>query len=587
MSILKKSYAVLVLMLTASFALAIKEENKPEIKDSNLWQAFGKSDHEVMSLLGKNNKYNWCLYALFTNAFVDKREELVSYLMDNYKTLHRGFLNNAIAWNHDQLIKRLIRGGAAGLNDLDGRVLRNATYYDQLSVVQMLLEAMPQEHHLKYIESESGTMRNNRALEIAAEYNRVEIARLLIKMGSNIDLKDRFGGTVLMKAAERGSLETVQLLLEAKADVSIVDNYGRNALILAAKEGHLEVVQLLLNTHPEIDVNFAKEHTFRDHKGNIAKARYETALIAAASHGHARVVRELVGRGARIEIEAGLLGKTAMGYALLDNRSGVIAELLIAGAEKFYQTPYGHFEQFSSLTVADRYGNLSLIQAVRKKSLVTVQRLLAANGDVNEKIRDFDVTALMIAAEGGDLDMVKELLTHKPDVNAETTEGMTALKYAARAGKLDVVNVLLDAQANIDFIGSDRERKSAETLARIFKCPNDIDKYTLRNRERKELNKSQKTALMHAAQAGHLHIVELLLRRGADANMKDSSKYWTALGLTLLDSQKTFKHNSDKEKMVQALLTKVDIRNENQWVKNHPKVIAARSLEVKHDKTCE
>lgn len=72
--------------------------------------------------------------------------------------------------------------------------------------------------------------------------------------------------------------------------------------------------------------------------------------------------------------------------------------------------------------------------------------LLAANADVNARRKD-GATALMMASQGGNLEMVRTLLAAKADVNAKTTNGNTALSFASRRGKQDVREALRDAGA--------------------------------------------------------------------------------------------------------------------------------------------
>src|SRR5687768_5380023 len=55
---------------------------------------------------------------------------------------------------------------------------------------------------------------------------------------------------------------------------------------------------------------------------------------------------------------------------------------------------------------------------------------------------------LMVAAENGDLNRVREQLEKGVDVNARAQAGHTALMLAAAAGHLEVVKTLLNAKAD-------------------------------------------------------------------------------------------------------------------------------------------
>ena len=57
--------------------------------------------------------------------------------------------------------------------------------------------------------------------------------------------KITMGWTALMVAARYGHLEVVKVLLAKGADVNAKDNAGNTALMVAAKYGHPEVVKIL------------------------------------------------------------------------------------------------------------------------------------------------------------------------------------------------------------------------------------------------------------------------------------------------------------------------------------------------------
>ncbi len=82
--------------------------------------------------------------------------------------------------------------------------------------------------------------------------------------------------------------------------------------------------------------------------------------------------------------------------------------------------------------------------------------LLASGVSVNVSDRDGE-TALMEAADKGQLEVVKLLLRHGADVNAADDEGETALMMAADDGYTEVVRVLIAAGANVNARDEDGE----------------------------------------------------------------------------------------------------------------------------------
>ncbi len=91
------------------------------------------------------------------------------------------------------------------------------------------------------------------------------------------------------------------------------------------------------------------------------------------------------------------------------------------------------------------------------------------------------------AAESGDIEKLKQILSQGGDLARKTNKNMTALHLAIKAEKLESVKFLVDAGANLELIGD-----------------------TFRG----------KTPLMMAAKTGNLELVKYLLGKGANINSR-------------------------------------------------------------------
>jgi len=138
----------------------------------------------------------------------------------------------------------------------------------------------------------------------------------------------------------------------------------------------------------------------------------------------------------------------------------------------------------------DPTGMPVLLIAARGGQLEVVKALTEARANL-EKTNATRETAMMLAAIGGHHEVVEYLIARGAQVNRP---GWTALIYAATNGHRRVVELLLENHAYIDAAP-----------------PNGV------------------TALMMAARGGHLETVKLLLEEGADPTLK------TDLGQTALD----------------------------------------------------
>lgn len=85
------------------------------------------------------------------------------------------------------------------------------------------------------------------ALHVAAQYDDVESAYLLIMQKININQLDNQGQTALHCAAEFNSGKVAELLLDAGADRSLKDNNGMTPLAIAFKNKSDRVIPLMSN----------------------------------------------------------------------------------------------------------------------------------------------------------------------------------------------------------------------------------------------------------------------------------------------------------------------------------------------------
>jgi ankyrin repeat protein len=111
-----------------------------------------------------------------------------------------------------------------------------------------------------------------------------------------------------MAAASNDHVEVVRVLLEGGADVERVDGYNFTALHTAAHHGNLEVCRLLLDYGANVNT-----------VGGEQKA---SSLHWAADGGRLSVVMLLVDRGANVRLEDEN-GRTAADTARVEGRTDV------------------------------------------------------------------------------------------------------------------------------------------------------------------------------------------------------------------------------------------------------------------------
>lgn len=118
--------------------------------------------------------------------------------------------------------------------------LRHAVSFGSKSDVRKLLE--------EGADANATIGRGDTALMLAASDKRIDIARLLIEYGADMNATNKiFGTTALMKAVINGQKETVKMLLDAGADITPTDCFGYDALAMAESRGHKKIANMLRN----------------------------------------------------------------------------------------------------------------------------------------------------------------------------------------------------------------------------------------------------------------------------------------------------------------------------------------------------
>lgn len=97
--------------------------------------------------------------------------------------------------------------------------------------------------------------RDGRTLLINASfYNRVDIVKLLIKRGANVNAKDSTGNTPLHAAVQESNIEIIRILLENGADINSKNSFGNTPIWIVNPLQPKEVLHTLLHygADPEI-----------------------------------------------------------------------------------------------------------------------------------------------------------------------------------------------------------------------------------------------------------------------------------------------------------------------------------------------
>ena len=247
-------------------------------------------------------------------------------------------------------------------------------------------------------------------LMVACKSNRPKsnMIKLLIEKGAEVDYQYNHQDSALMRAVEGGNREAVEALISCGARVDLENSGGKSALEIACEKGNAEIVNAFLEAEGIWgSLIKGKEVDYKDGY-SVSHSPFNIAV----KYDHIKSVR-LLRRVKVIPVDALLL-------AIYNNSSEMVGLLLD-------HVDNGH----------DNCGMVKMLDDFRKK---------------------YKVSALMLAAGQGNVEVVKELLERGADVNMKGKGGSTALlsvllaeDYIVRQqSKVDIVKLLLNRRAHFD-----------------------------------------------------------------------------------------------------------------------------------------
>ncbi|PVD39591.1 hypothetical protein C0Q70_02226 [Pomacea canaliculata] len=336
----------------------------------------------------------------------------------------------------------------------------------------------------------------NTPLHSAACGGHVEVVKELITSGASVEVHNENGHTPLMEAASAGYVEVARLLLEAGAGINTHSNeFKESALTLACYKGHLEMVKFLLEAGAD-----------QEHKTD----EMHTALMEASMDGHVEVARLLLDSGAQVNMPA----------------DSFESPLTLAACGGHVELANLLIERGANIEEVNDEGYTPLMEAAREGHEEMVALLLSHGADINAQTEETQETALTLACCGGFLEVADFLIKAGADIELGCS---TPLMEAAQEGHLDLVRYLLGAGANVH-----AQTGTCDT-ALTYACENghtDVAEVLLEHGAVLEHDsEGGRTPLMKAARAGHMCTVQFLISKGADVNRATSTNDHTVLSL--------------------------------------------------------
>jgi ankyrin repeat protein len=256
-------------------------------------------------------------------------------------------------------------------------------------------------------------------LMYAIRGNHVEVAKILIEAGADLNQCDANGTPPIAIATRDPNTTMLKLLVDKGAAVDAKDTEERTALLIAASSGSFDAVQLLLNHGADIEA---------------VDSSNNTALSEAIGMRDKEMMTLLLKNKASTEHEVLAGGTTPLSWAIrLGNVEGV--ELLLS---------YG-----AKVNHVDDGGDSLITIAARKGHTKIVELLINAGADLAQENNNLR-TPLCAAALNGHLQTVGLLLDSDKNVEQATRNCQRALELAVKKNHPAVVELLLKRGAKVD-----------------------------------------------------------------------------------------------------------------------------------------
>jgi ankyrin repeat protein len=406
----------------------------------------------------------------------------------------------------------------------------------------------------------------------------VRVRELLAK-GADPNRRPTGRPTPLIAAASAGHLEVVKKLVEAGANPSFAHGgkRGTTALLEAIRHHRFDVAHTLVVAGADIHHDWSGEgqtitysavdlcnKLYRSAKGAERKKVSECLKIArellgkggkapsrllcsAAAVGNWKLIELLLEFGADINTKDGkgiAFDSTAFSCAVSNHHEEVAVELLRRGADPWADRPIlspalhtAVTEGFTKVVRAfiemkadlNRRGDTAIGE--RPEDTLNEEKdargnIVGRSWTVHERPTARDTTALIATVRTNKKDMVKLLVEGGADLEETDGDGFTALSWALKLGRIDLCKILRHAGAK-----EPQHLEGSPQFALITAAATgDIERLRAALARGADANalydhgRERFTALMKAAEAGHVAIIDELVNAGADPNKAGMSR---------------------------------------------------------------
>ena len=280
---------------------------------------------------------------------------------------------------------------------------------------------------------EKHNLQESSFLQVAVQQYAPKSAKLLIKLGSNINKMSNDTAHPLYLAAEMNQPPMVDLLIKKGAAVDLVWK-SYTALCISVEKNNLVIIDKLLKANADVNINVASDFK-------------KSPLFIAICHQHHQALKLLLPYAA--DLTPLIADQTIIHYCAVKNDIASLKILLNYIKQNNLRHPH------CDVNTSDNKGITPLHTACQRGNLDMVKLLLEHGAQINQQTQKHS-TALIISAKYGKHNIVSYLLRHGADPDLRLNTGFTALHTTCLRHQfntaLPIITALIHAGANASLI---------------------------------------------------------------------------------------------------------------------------------------
>ena len=409
-------------------------------------------------------------------------------------------------------------------------LLNYALSRNMTKVAKTMLDTLPIKQSLLSSLSDKSVQH---PITAAIENNRTMIMELLLQSGIfDVDgVTKNKGDSFLATAVKTGNIDIVKLLLKHGADVNIPNNNFRTAIFHAVESGDLEIMKILIASGAKIDVR-GKRRNFNLVEYAIDNGDYVdvvaflldqglilsnniTVLSFAAARNRIGIARYLIQKGVIVENLGDPTARQANDdvSALYSAQTAEMAKILVE-------------EGNATLEIEDERGYTPLCFSSSQNNPRVMKYLLQVGANIEHRIHS-GFTPFLVAVLRGSVEAAKFLFNNgcNTDVTLPKLSMYNAMHVASQTGTSRMLKFLLDE------VGLDIESKTDQGETPIMMTMNyfpnveALDYLLSRGANLHARDSAGQTSLHHAVLNKDTDSAKLLLDKGINVNSEDNDEY--------------------------------------------------------------